>query len=56
MKIHVVSAKFAYEQWRAVMAFQNEETADNYADELYEKQMFGDEMVLDSRVDEVNLI
>ena len=56
MKIHVVSAEFAHGQWRAVKAFQDEMAADDYAYELYEKQMFGDEMVLDSRVDEVSLI
>lgn len=56
MTVYVVSAEFVHSQWRAVRAFKDEKAADDYAYELYEEGFFGDEMVLDSRVDEVNLI
>lgn len=56
MKIHVVLAEFENEQWRAVKAFKNEEEADDYAMEIYQNGCFGNDLVFDSRVDEVNLI
>jgi hypothetical protein len=56
MKIHVVSAEFENEQWYAVKAFVDEEEADEYAMEIYQNGCLGNNRVIDSRVDEVNLI
>lgn len=53
MTIHVVSAEFASGQWRAVKAFNVEDMADDYAEKIYEKGYVGNEIILDSRVDEV---
>lgn len=55
MWIHVVSAEIKTDVWRAVRAFVTEAEADEYAEKIYEDGHIGDQRVLDSRVDEVNL-
>lgn len=55
MRIHVVSAEFPRTGWRAIQAFADEDEADRYAMEIYEKQNWCNEIILDSRVDEVGL-
>lgn len=56
MEIHVVSAEFENEQWRAVKAFTDEEVADGYAYQIYAQGCWNNERVFDSRIDKVNLI
>ena len=55
MWIHVVLAEIKTDVWRAVRAFVTEAEADEYAEKIYENGYVGDQRVLDSRVDEVNL-
>jgi hypothetical protein len=55
MRIHVVLAEIKVDVWRAVKAFLVEEEADEYAEKIYEDGYVGEQRVLDSRVDEVNL-
>ena len=56
MWIHVVSAEIEEDVWRPVRAFIIEEEADEYAEKIYENGRVGDKRVLDSRVDEINLV
>ena len=55
MWIHVVSAEIKEDVWRAVRAFVTESEADEYAEKIYQDGHIGDQIVLDSRVDEIVL-
>ena len=56
MWIYVVSAEIQENIWRAIKAFTIEEEADEYAYKIYTDGCVNNQRVLDSRVDEINLV